>query len=373
VTRDGRLPLTVLHLDTEPGWRGGQRQVLWTTERLKRRGVRPILAARPGTPLAERALARGVEIVPVDPTISEWGPWTVLRLRRVIRREGVHIVHAQSGHTMALAALATMGTTAKLIFARRVTSPLRPNRASRWKYHRADHIIAVCRAAVSGLVEAGLDPARVDVIPSGVDLTRPVVPASGEQLAALGIPAGAPLVVMVAAITSMKDPLTFVRAVKVARETVPDLHALLVGEGTMRPQVEALVRELGLGDAFHLSGFRTDADSLMKAADVVALSSNAQAEGIGGVVIDAISFGKPVAATAAGGIPEVVEHERQGLLVPIGDSAALGAAIGRLLSDRDLAARMGAAGLTRAPEFSIERTVDRTVEVYERVAGVRCG
>ncbi|HEX5438643.1 MAG TPA: glycosyltransferase family 4 protein [Gemmatimonadaceae bacterium] len=366
-----RARLTVLHLDTERGWRGGQRQVLWTVQGLSRRGVRAILAARADAPLAERAMAAGLDVVPIDPRISEWGPWTVLRLRRLIRSAGVQIVHAQSGHTMALAALAAAGSAAKVIFARRVTSPLRPNRASLWKYHRADRIIAVCHAAVPGLVAAGIDPARVDIIPSGVDLTRRVTPATTDALAMLGIPAGAPLVVMVAAVTAMKDPLTFVRAVATARATVPAMHALLVGEGPLRPQVESLVRSLGLQQMFHLSGFRADADSLMRAADVVALSSNAQAEGIGGVVIDAISFGKPVAATAAGGIPEVIEDGIHGLLVPIGDSAALGNAIARLLCDRDLASRLGAAGLARAPEFSIERTVDRTLGVYERVVGVR--
>jgi glycosyltransferase involved in cell wall biosynthesis len=291
-------------------------------------------------------------------------------LHRCIRRERVQIVHAHSGHALALGALAAMGTSAKLIFARRVISPLRPNGASRWEYHRADHAIAVSHAAVRGLVEAGMDPARVDVVHSGVDLTRTVAPASPDALAALGIPAGAPLVVMVAAITSMKDPLNFVRAVAVARASVPRMHALLVGDGALRPQVESLVRELALGDVFHLSGFRSDADSLMKAGDVVALSSNAQAEALGTVLLDALAFGKPVAATTAGGIPEVIEHGKQGLLSPIGDSDALGAAIARLLGDRELAARMGAAALERAPEFSVERTVERTIAVYEKVLGV---
>ena len=133
--------------------------------------------------------------------------------------------------------------------------------------------------------------------------------------------------------------------------------------------METLLRELGLEAAFHLSGFRADADSLMRAADAVALSSDGSAEGIGGVVIDAISFGKPVAATAAGGVPEVIENERTGLLVPVGDAEALGMAIARLFADPALAARLAAAGLARAPDFSIERTVDGTMAVYQRLLG----
>ena len=79
----------------------------------------------------------------------------------------------------------------------------------------------------------------------------------------------------------------------------------------------------------------------------------------------------PVAATAAGGIPEAVAHDETGLLVPVGDAAALGAAIARILTDRDLAARLGANGIRRAPLFSIENTVDTTLAVYERVLSTR--
>jgi glycosyltransferase involved in cell wall biosynthesis len=156
-----------------------------------------------------------------------------------------------------------------------------------------------------------------------------------------------------------------VRAMDEARRVVPGVQALMVGEGELRPDIEREIASLGLRDCVHLAGYRTDADSLMSVADVVALSSND--DGIGGVVIDAMSFGKPVAATAAGGIPEAVADGETGLLVPVGDAAALGRAIARLLTDRALAAQMGANGIRRAPLFSIDNTVARTLEVYERV------
>jgi glycosyltransferase involved in cell wall biosynthesis len=92
---------------------------------------------------------------------------------------------------------------------------------------------------------------------------------------------------------------------------------------------------------------------------------------MGSVLLDALVFSRPVAATRAGGIPEVVRDGETGFLVPIGDGEALGAAIVTLLTDRSLAARMGAAARARAPEFSIEAMAMRTRDVYERVlAGV---
>ncbi|HEY7877475.1 MAG TPA: glycosyltransferase [Gemmatimonadaceae bacterium] len=364
-------PLTVMYVDLNTEWRGGQRQILWMAEGLRRRGGRPLLALRPNAVLAERASARGIEVVPINPLFAEWGPWTVMRLRRLAAREGVQILHPQCGHSMALSALAALGTDTRVIFARRVTSRLRPGVVTRIKYRRAHRIIAVCRAAVPALVDVGIDPELVDVVYSGVDLQRLVEPATRDTLETLGVPAGAPLVVMVGALVPMKDPLTFVRAIAAARAQSPNLHAVLLGDGPLRLTVESLVRELALGAVFHLAGFRTDADSLMRAADVVVLSSDGSAEGIGGVVIDAISFGRPVAATAAGGVPEVIENERTGLLVPVGDGAALGAAIARLLTDHRLAARLSAAGLARAADFSVERTIDGTIAAYERLLTTR--
>lgn len=361
-------PLTVMYVDLNTVWRGGQRQIFWMAEGLKRRGGRPILALRPHAVLAQRARAAGLEVMPIDPLIAEWGPMTVIRLRRIIAREGVDILHPQCGHSMALCALAALGTNARVIFARRVTSPLRRGAATRIKYRRADHFIAVCRAAVPALLDAGIDANRVDVVYSGVDLTRAVEPATPATLAELGVPNGSgPLVVMVGALTQMKDPLTFVRAIDVARRSVPSLQALLVGDGSLRAPVEQLIRQLGLEGTLHLAGFRPDADSLMCAGQVVVLSSDGSAEGIGGVVIDAISFGRPVAATAAGGVPEVIEHERTGLLVPVGDATALGQAIVRLLTDDGLAARLVAAGLERSRDFAIEKTVDGTIAVYRKL------
>jgi glycosyltransferase involved in cell wall biosynthesis len=351
-------------MDLGTGWRGGQRQILWMGEGLKRRGGRPIFALRPGAELAARAKESGIEVVHVDPTISEIGPWTVLRLRRLIARERVDILHPQSGHTIALAALAAAGTRARIVFARRTTFPVRDNIGTRLKYSRADRIISVSSAGVDALVASGVDASKIDVIPSGIPLNRLASPASRAMLASFGVPEGAPLVVMVGALTDVKDPITFVRAVAVAKRRVPALQALLVGEGQLRAAAEAEARALELEDAFHLTGFRDDHDALIAAGHVAALSS--KLEGTPGVLLDALALARPIAATAAGGVPEIVEHGVSGLLTPVGDPDLLGGSIARILLDPALAARLSAAAKERARAFSIDSTVERTIAAYER-------
>jgi glycosyltransferase involved in cell wall biosynthesis len=361
-------PLTILYLDINTEWRGGQRQLLWMGEGLRRHGGRPIFALRPGVPLAERAHASGIEVIAIDPLIAEWGPWTVLRLRRVIKRERVAIVHAQSGHTMALAALASLGTRAKIVFARRVTTPLRANRPTRWKYARAHRLISVSRAGVDGLLRAGVNPDRVRVVPSGVPLAKPAAPASTDLLSSFGVPVGAPLAVLVASLSAGKDPSTFVRAIQIARREMPALHALIVGDGPLRESIAAEIAALGLDGFVHLTGFRTDPESIESAASVVVLTSKSL-EGTPGVLLDALALGKPIVATNVGGVPEVIEDGVSGLVVPIGDAEAVGRSIARVLRDPTLAERLSAGARARAPMFSIENTVNRTMDVYHELLG----
>jgi glycosyltransferase involved in cell wall biosynthesis len=169
-------------------------------------------------------------------------------------------------------------------------------------------------------------------------------------------------VVQTTALVPHKDPLTFVRAMGIVRARIPDLHALLVGEGPLRPAAHAEAARLGLDRVVLLTGFRRDADELLAAARVATLSS--MEEGMGSVLLDAMAFGVPIAATRAGGIPEVVVDGETGLLSAPGDAHALAEHVVRLLSDRELAAAISTRARERVKEFSVERMVERTLEVY---------
>jgi glycosyltransferase involved in cell wall biosynthesis len=356
--------LTVVHVDTERGWRGGQRQALWLAGALESLGVHSIFAARPGEPLASRAQAAGLDVFPLRP-FAEFDPVAVLSLRRMIRRSGTRIVHAHSGHAVGLGALATLGTDAQLVVTRRVDFLLRRNPGTRWKYSRARAIIAISSAVAAALRASGIAPERLTIIPSGIDLDRQVTPASSTVLSTLGVPPGSPLVIQVSQLVDHKDPLTFVRAIKNARRDIPALRALLVGNGYLMAEVTAAVRAAGLRDTLQILGYRQDADALIAAADVVTLSS--QEEGLGTVLLDAMAFGGAVAATRAGGIPEIIEDGVTGLLAPVGDGVGLGAAIARLLGDPALAARIKQAARQNVRAFSVQRTAERTLAVYEEV------
>lgn len=356
--------LRVLHIDTERGWRGGERQVFWLARELAQRGHHAAIAGRRSEPLGRRAVEAGLPLISCAP-LFEGDPVAALRLRRTIKRERFDIVHAHTAHAVTLGAMATVKTEACLIAERRVDFRLRRNVGTRWKYGRADAIVAISEAVARVLEEGGIDRALIAVVPDATDLHREIQPASAGVLRSLGVFPGPPLVVQVAQLVDHKDPMTFVRAIAAAVRKVPSLQALLVGEGPLRPEIEDATRKLGLDGTLRLAGYRWDSDSLLAAATVVALSS--REEGMGSVLLDALLLGKPVAATRAGGIPEVIEHDVSGLLSDVGDPEGLGHALVRLLTDKSLAHRLSAAATARAADFSVERMTERTLTVYRRV------
>ncbi len=356
--------MRILHIDTERGWRGGERQALWLAAELRQRGHLTIVAARPGEPRAQRSIEAGLEVAPFSPRF-EADPRAAMRLRRLIRNRRIELVHAHTAHALGLAAIATIASGVPLVAARRVDFHLRHNVGTRWKYGRAAAVIAISRAVADILALDGVDRAKIAIVPDGTDVQRRIVRATPAALMALGVKQGAPLVVQVAQLVPHKDPLNFVRAIATARERVPDIQALLVGEGELRMSVENTGRALGLTGVLHVVGYRNDADALLAAADVVVLSS--REEGMGSVLLDALLLAKPIAATRAGGIPDVVEQNINGLLAPVEDSRALGENISRLLTDRQLAQRLSAEAQRGAANFSVERMTERTLAVYARV------
>ena len=356
--------LTVLHVDTERGWRGGERQVLWLAAGMRERGHRAIVVAREADELARRAADRGLEVITTSPR-GELDLVAAYQLRRAIVRNRAHVIHAHTAHAAAQALFARLGTRAKLVMARRVDFPLRRNPITRLKYGRADAVIAVSRAAAEVAAHRGVHRDRIYMVPDGVDLKRQIKRAGRETLRSLGVSEEVPLVVQVAALVPQKDPLTFIRAIAVARERVPELRALMVGDGSLRSDAQDEVKRLRLERVIGLTGFRRDADELLAAASLATLSS--VVEGLGSVLLDAMAFGVPIAATTAGGIPDVITHGETGLLSPPRDPKALAENIVRLLSDRSLAASLSARARERVKDFSVERMVDRTIEVYARI------
>ena len=358
-----------LHIDTARTWRGGQNQVLVTVMGLRALGHRAVLVAHAEGELRQRA-SEGLDLVPLAPR-TEMDLGAAWRLARVLKQMTPAIVHAHDPHGVAMAALAlSMSTQPRkppLIASRRVDFHIRGNALSRWKYRQVDCFICASEAIRRMLVSDGIAEARTVTVHEGIDLGRVGAAPEARVHEEFWLPHDAPLVGNVAALVPHKGHRYLIEAAALVVRQVPDARFIVAGEGELRPALERQIKDHRLEKHVFLVGFRPDVLSLHKSFDLFVLSSTT--EGLGTSLLDAMACAKPVVATTAGGIPEVVEHGVTGLLVPPKDPEALARAIVRLLKDQALRKRLGTAGLDRVRErYSAERMVADTLRVYQRVA-----
>jgi len=355
----------VIHVDTAAGWRGGQNQVLLTAQGMAARGVETELVCRGGGELEARARAAGIPVAGAAFGGDLWPPGILALARRLRATRGSTLL-LHDPHAVSAALVATrLAGRAPLVAVRRVDFALR-GPLSRAKYRACDRVIVVSRAIGSVMQAAGLPAERLRLVYEGVKDRAPA-PGGREALAELGVPAGAPVIGNVAALTGHKDHATLLEAMALVRTRVAEARLVIAGEGELRTGLEAQARALGLGERVVFAGFRRDLDRLLPAFSVFCLSSHL--EGLGTSLLDAMAFGLPIVATSAGGIPEAVEDGVTGRVVPARDPRALAAALVEALGDAERRAAWGAAGRARYLErFTAERMVEATLGVIAEAA-----
>ncbi len=345
--------MRILHLNLEKGWRGGERQTLFTLRGLRAGGHEVALAARAGGPLAERAAAEGI------PVLACRG---ALGLARVLLTAGwrYDVLHAQTAQAMSLLAVFRPLLRAALVFTRRTAfDPPGAADRHRWKWARADALVAISEAAAATPRALGLP---VTVIPSAVEAV-PADPQGMDDLRMRFCLEGRRVVVTAAALSPEKDPLTLIDAIDILRRDHPDVLCLHCGaDGAAAGAARARVTELGLGDHYRFAGF------LSRVADALALAevyvSSSCFEALGTSVLDACLAGLPVVATEVGGHREILAPDR-GLLAPAGDAAILARRLAWVLDHPQAARDMGErARAMTAREYAVPAMVARYESLY---------
>jgi glycosyltransferase involved in cell wall biosynthesis len=353
----------ILHVDPAKTWRGGERQVFLLARELQRRGHATRVVCHPRGALRERLEREGVPSSPL-PIAGDLDLPAALRTARLLHEHRPDVLHLHTARAHGACGLgARLVGFRPVLVTRRVELPVHGGWLGRRKYARlADHFVAISGAVEESLVRAGVPRERVDRIPSGVEIP--------EQRARADSAGRAWTVGTLGAFTAQKDPDTWLAAVVRAARELPEARFVWAGEGELRARVEVGVRQAGLSGRVELPGF-VDPDTVWPRIDVLFLPSAFEA--LGTVILDALARGVPVVATAVGGVPEVVCHEREALLAARGDDDALAGELVRLARDPALARRLGEAGRTRAQHFEIGKVVDRIVDLYGRLAAKHGG
>jgi glycosyltransferase involved in cell wall biosynthesis len=331
-----------------------------------------VLAAYGEGPLREAASRAGARYVPLRNVRRPINPVRdlagLLELVSLFRRERPQILHASSSKAGVLGRLAavTTGVPIRFFTVHGWAFSAYSGLASRL-YQVSDRLMAplttvticVSQTELADGLEAGTCRAeRSVVIHNAVDVTA--APRSPHDRAT-------PRLIAVGRLKAPKDFVTLVRALAALRGRT--YEALIVGDGPDRGAVEAEIERLGLEGRVQLAGERSDVPELLAASDVFVLSS--RSEGLPVSVLEAMAAQLPVVASRVGGLGELVVDGETGLLVPPGDETALAEALGRLVDDRELRRKLGAAGRARAEDsFDLSAFRRAHIDLYDRQLGL---
>ena len=282
--------------------------------------------------------------------------------------------HSSKAHGLALL-LKLLGFKGKVVVHRRVDNSPGQGLMHRIKYKSmyVDHFVAISQAINRVLVEWGVQPERVTtvrsaVIDNGLPTLQEKQRAKEALCAELGWNREIPIIASIGYMTDQKGHDTLLKALAFLKQQGVEYQCFLAGDGPLRASLEASAHQLGLWESGRVCflGVRDDVKALLDASDVMSMPSNN--EGLGTTILDGLLAGLGVAATEIGGIPEIIQHDKTGLLSEVGDGDGHGRQLERLLTDQELCSQLARDGRSYVLEqFSLSNMVAGNVEIYKKL------
>ncbi len=380
---------TICHIITKLELGGAQEVALYAVSHLDRTRFRPLLMAGPGGLLTEEARRLpGVETILVPSlgrcihAISD--VMALLHLIRLLRRLKPAIVHTHSSKAGILGRWAAWCAGVPLILHTVHGFGITPAQPH-WLQHllilleRITGWITTHWVVVAAIDEGrgrqwGLFNANVSVIRPGIDprpFQQPPEPAARRRLREeFGAGLDEMLVGTVACLKPQKAPEDLVAVAKLVCSRMPKTKFVLIGDGALRPRIQALIDQQGLHERVRLAGWRRDVDRAMGSFDALLLTSHW--EGLPRVMLEAASAGLPIVATKVGGVEEAVVHQDRTRLYEPGDIAGLAEGVEALLQRCVREGTQPTAGRNQLPkEFHIDEMVKQYQSLYDRLLSQR--
>lgn len=355
---------------------GGAEEMVLSLVRALPDRYEPIVACiHDAGPIGEEIRRTGVrfEVLGLNPGIAR--PNDVIRLRDFLMRANPAIVHTflLTGSLYGRFAALMAGVPIVVGTEVNIYENKKPSHArmEKWLMRRTDAVVASAHSVKDFYVrQIGADPAKVEVIYNAVDWAQlDTTMSRAEFRAALGIPADAMAAGIIARLTKQKAHRVLFEAMA-QHSALAELHLLVVGDGELRGELHQLAASLGLQHRVHFAGARRDLGNILAAIDFFTMPS--LWEGLPLSLVLAMGAGLPVVATRVAGIPEVVEHDVSGLLVPPGDTAALGREMARLVGNAGLRQALGQrARDVVLPRFGFDRYITSIAALYDRLSAAK--
>jgi glycosyltransferase involved in cell wall biosynthesis len=356
-------------MSSETGWRGGEQQLAYLLQDLSGQNVKSILAVKRESRLEKFAQERKIPCYPVRFSHS-FDLKSALKIHSICKHEQIDLIHLHTSKAQGVGVVSTLyGNRVPMVLSRRVAFLPGSNFFTRWKYNHPQikKILCVSDKITQIMQRYVTDASRCVTVYSGIDLKKfsTVAPDRQFLIGEFNLDPARKIIVAVGAIDKSKDHFTFVETIEKLVRAGHPVQGLLVGDGPLAAAVKTQVQERQLGAYVKFAGYRKDVGKIMLSADIFLMTS--REEGLGTSLLDAFLARIPVVATDAGGIPEIVIHERTGLLAPVGNSDKLSGNVARLLGDRLLRESLVEQAYAFVQNFSKEETTARTLRVYKEV------
>jgi glycosyltransferase involved in cell wall biosynthesis len=363
-------PLYIVHTEASGGWGGQEIRILTEAQGMIARGHHVEIWAVAGSQILQEAARRRIphQALPLGRKRLRG----VKALRAALKAAQPDVVNTHSSTDAWIVALARLlwREAPPVVRTRHISSPISRGWATRWLYTRATcHIVTTGERLRETLIrENGYRVDRVVSVPTGVDTKRFAPGDSRVARMQLGLDPEAPTVGIVATLRSWKGHQYLIDAIAALPSSI---NLVIVGDGPQRSAIERQIVDRGIAERVLLAGNQRDVVPWLQAIDIFVLPSYAN-EGVPQSVVQAMLCGLPVISTqGVGAIDEAVRHEETGLLVPARDSAAIAAAIARLLDDPLSRRQMGVRARAIAERaFGLDVMLDRMESLFRRVAGM---
>ncbi len=363
--------MRILHLNTEKGFRGGEKQTLYLIEGLSKANPETYLICNKGALLQEKARM----IIPEKNILEivmkgEFYIPAIIKIRRFLKDKSIDIIHCHTSHAHTLGYFSSMGLKTKVVVSRRVDFSIYKGRIkllNKIKYNlMCDKIVAISKKIRDILISDRINESKITTIYSGVNVNRIVKVDSESLRKEFNINDGSIVCVNIAALVPHKGQKYLLESFAKVITKHPEAILIIVGEGKLKKELFDLSDFLGLKSNVIFAGYREDIEELLALADIFLMTS--VEEGLCTSILDALSLNKIVVATDAGGIPEIIKDEETGILVKKGDSKSIAEGILKVMDNLSFYKEKFKNGKKYVSNnFSVENMVKGNIAVYKEI------
>jgi glycosyltransferase involved in cell wall biosynthesis len=360
--------IRILHIDTEKTWRGGQQQAFNLHQGLIGKNIFSLFVCNSNSELQKRLKQANLPNINII-MFGEIDLFAAFKISKICKSNNINIIQAHSGHAISIGLLIRLfHKNGKLIGVRRVDFNISNNLLSKLKYNSKllNKIVCVSDAIKNVLITDKVSVQKLLTIHDGININRfNNIHFLPELKKLYQIPIENIVVGTIAAFVGHKDYPNLINAAKIVCDKFNNVTFLALGDGELKHEMEILVNQLNIKRRFIFVGFKNNVGEYLKIFDIFVLSS--KLEGLGTSILDAQSVGLPVVATKTGGIPEVIQNEKNGILVEPQNPQKLAQTIINLINDNNKRKRLGIESKVSVKKFSIENNIEQNINLYQEL------